>query len=156
MQALMLLNGIIHSNRAGPELCPDFRDWSLTKGDGMLKPDLPMRALSIRQPQAEAIMRGTKKFDSRKNVTHIRGRVLIYASQTRYSDQDESTMMNHYRIRDISCDELPRGVLLGTVELYDCEERAGNRWAWKLRKPQRAKKLRKPKNQPQPVWFTPY
>jgi hypothetical protein len=43
---------------------------------------------------------------------------------------------------------LPRGVLIGTVELYGCD--GGD---WHLRNPKRAKKLLKPKKQPQPVWF---
>ena len=46
---------------------------------------------------------------------------------------------------------LPRGVLIGTVELYGCD--GGD---WHLRNPKRAKKLLKPKKQPQPVWFYPF
>ena len=37
-----------------------------------------MRALSIRQPYAEAIMRGTKTSEFRSGPTSIRGRGLIY------------------------------------------------------------------------------
>jgi hypothetical protein len=37
----------------------------------------PMRALSIRQPHAEAILRGIKKIECRSRPTHVRGRVLI-------------------------------------------------------------------------------
>lgn len=37
-----------------------------------------MRALSIRQPHAEAILRGTKTTEYRSKATKIRGR--IYAS----------------------------------------------------------------------------
>jgi len=55
-------------------------------------------------------------------------------------------MMADYGIDDTTCDELPRGVLVGTVELYDCD--GGD---WHVRKPEQAKKLLKPKNQPQPV-----
>jgi len=40
-----------------------------------------MRALSIRQPHAEAIMRGIKKIEYRSGPTKTRGRIHIYASQ---------------------------------------------------------------------------
>ena len=39
-----------------------------------------MRALSIRQPYAEQILRGTKRFEYRSRPTTIRERVYIYAS----------------------------------------------------------------------------
>ena len=109
------------------------------------------RALSIRQPHAEAIMRGVKKIEYRSRPTHVRGRILIYAAQGRYSPADEAEMMEDYGMNDISSDHLPRGVLVGTVELHDCD---GGRWH--LRKPDRATKLLKPKNHPQPVWFYPF
>lgn len=40
------------------------------------------RALSIRQPYVEQIMRGTKRIEYRTMLTRIRDRVLIYASLT--------------------------------------------------------------------------
>ncbi len=111
----------------------------------------PVRALSIRQPHAEAIMRGVKKIEYRSGPTKIRGRILIYASLGRYSAKDESELMADYGIRDTTCGDLPRGVLIGTVELFDCD--GGN---WHVRKPERAEKLVPPTKQPQPVWFYPF
>lgn len=110
-----------------------------------------MRALSIRQPHAEAILRGVKPTEFRSKATKIRGRIYIYASLGRYSDEDEADMMADYGITDVTCDELPRGVLVGTVELHDCDE--GD---WHLRKPERLKELLKPAKHPQPVWFNPF
>jgi hypothetical protein len=109
-----------------------------------------MRALSIRQPHAEAIMRGVKKIEYRSRPTKVRGRICIYASRGRYPTDDEAEMMADYGIDDVECDDLPRGVLIGTVELHDCD--GGD---WHVRNPERAKRLRKPKNHPQPVWFNP-
>ncbi len=43
-----------------------------------------MRALSIRQPHAEAIMRRVKPIEYRTRPTHIRERVYIYAGLGRY------------------------------------------------------------------------
>ncbi|MFI5381540.1 MAG: hypothetical protein ACHRHE_19760 [Tepidisphaerales bacterium] len=60
-------------------------------------------------------------------------------------------MMARYRIRDVTCDQLPRGLLIGTVELIECD--GGN---WPVRKPERARKLVPPTRQPQPVWFYPF
>ena len=40
-----------------------------------------MRALSIRQPYAEQILRGTKLFEYRTRPTTIRERVYIYVSR---------------------------------------------------------------------------
>ena len=42
-------------------------------------------------------------------------------------------MMEEYGISDVSCDNLPRGVIVGTVELYDCDDDE-----WYLRNPERA------------------
>ncbi|MBX9653614.1 ASCH domain-containing protein [bacterium] len=109
------------------------------------------RALSIRQPHAEAIMREIKRIEYRSGPTKVRGRIFIYASKGRYSEQDESKWMKKYRITDINCDDLPRGMLIGTVELFDCD---GGQWH--LRRPERASKLVPPINQPQPIWFYPF
>jgi hypothetical protein len=109
------------------------------------------RALSVRQPHAEAIMRGVKKTEYRSRPTKIQGRIFIYASLGRYTKDEEADMMVEYGIDDLACDDLPRGVVIGTVDLHDCDE--GD---WHLRAPERAKTLRKPKKQPQPVWFTPF
>jgi hypothetical protein len=111
----------------------------------------PMRALSIRQPAAEAIMRGLKPIEYRSGPTNVRGRVQIYASRQRDSATDEAATMAEYGIRNVVCDNLPRGVLVGTVDLYDCD---GGEWY--VCDPRRATKFLKPKNQPQPVWFYPF
>ncbi|MCZ2340445.1 MAG: DEAD/DEAH box helicase family protein [Bacteroidales bacterium] len=110
-----------------------------------------MRALSIRQPFAEAILRGAKMSEFRSGPTSIRGRILIYASQTRYSDDEERQMASEYGIADVEPDDLLRGVIVGSVELYDC-----NGDEWLLRNPQRAAKPVEPTNRPNPVWFFPF
>lgn len=108
-----------------------------------------MIALSIRQPHAEAILRGIKKVEYRSQATNKRGRVLIYAS--RIPVADVPLWMKKYGIRDQAYDNLPRGVIVGSVEIYDC--RGGE---WQLRHPRRAAKLLKPRNRPQPLWFYPF
>ena len=114
-----------------------------------------MRALSIRQPHAEAIMRGIKKIEYRSRQTHIRERIYIYAAQGRYLADKEAEMMAYYGIEDVACDDLPRGVLLGTVDLWDCTG-DDDEYEWHVRTPERAKRLRKPTGRPQPGWFNPF
>jgi hypothetical protein len=53
-----------------------------------------MRALSIRQPHAEAIMRSVKTIEFRSRATRIRGRVYIYAGLGRYSAREEARMLD--------------------------------------------------------------
>jgi hypothetical protein len=41
----------------------------------------------------------------------------------------------------IAVDALPRGVLVGTVEIVDCEDLGGERFGWYLARPARANDL---------------
>ncbi|MBE7435438.1 MAG: ASCH domain-containing protein [Anaerolineales bacterium] len=109
--------------------------------------EIQNRALSVRQPLAEQIMRGTKKIEYRSRNTNIRGRVYIYASK--------KPRVDIYKKMKVEPGTFPAGVLVGTVEIVDCKEKSGE-YHWILAKPKRLKKLVKPKSQPQPVWFKPF
>jgi hypothetical protein len=50
-----------------------------------------LKALSIRQPWAELILRGDKTVEYRSQPTKIRGRIYIYAAQGK-SDADEAEL----------------------------------------------------------------
>ncbi|QVL30246.1 ASCH domain-containing protein [Telmatocola sphagniphila] len=115
----------------------------------------PVHALSIRQPHAEAIMRGIKDIEYRSKETKVRGRVMIYAAKGRSPFEHEMMDMADYGIRDILVDDLPRGVLIGSVDLYD-SKRTRQGGEWYLRKPIRFEKLKEPVNAPQPAWFYPF
>lgn len=115
-----------------------------------------MRALSIRQPDAEAIMRGIKKIEYRYGLTKVRERIYIYAGFGRYSQEEEAKMLAEYGIADITSDDLPRGVLIGTVELFDCTTNDGSRYEWHVRNPERATEPLKPTKHQKPVWFNPF
>ena len=52
-----------------------------------------MRALSVRQPHAEAIMRRVKKIEYRSRPTNIREVVYIYASRVRFQAATEAKLM---------------------------------------------------------------
>jgi hypothetical protein len=115
-----------------------------------------MRALSIRQPFAEAIMRGHKTIEYRSQPTAIRERIYIYASLGRYPEDEEEDMLAEYGITDVASNDLPRGVLVGTVELFDCTGEWDESCEWHLRKPERLKKPLKPVHRANPVWFHPF
>ncbi|MDX2032053.1 MAG: ASCH domain-containing protein [Blastocatellia bacterium] len=107
-----------------------------------------MRALSIRQPYAEMIMKGKKKIEYRSRSTKIRERVYIYASLTPGYEEAWADMK-------MSPGDLPTGVLIGTVEIVNCTGKK-DKYEWHLAKPIRAKRMIKPKRQPQPAWFYPF
>ena len=60
-------------------------------------------------------------------------------------------MLEEFGITDATADELPRGVIIGSVELHDSDE-----GKWYLRAPQRAIENVAPVNHPNPVWFYPF
>jgi hypothetical protein len=105
-------------------------------------------ALSITQPFAELIMLGKKRVEFRSQPTHVRGRVYIYASLGRFSQKDERELTQESGL-DVAL--LPRGVIVGSVELIGC-----NGGAWRLRHPERLARPLKPQRRPRPVWFRPF
>lgn len=114
-----------------------------------------MRALTILQPHAEAIMRRKKLAEYRPGPTTVRGRIHIYASLERLDAEDEEAWLGEYDIDDVSSDELPRGVIIGTVDLCDCTE-AGDVFMWHFMNPERVHELLAPKNKPMGIWFNPF
>jgi hypothetical protein len=84
-----------------------------------------MKALSIRQPFATLILLGVKQYEIRNWGTQYRGPLLIHASKTPDFQAADLCLMEPFRslLREAgyySSVDLPRGVLLGTVELLDC------------------------------------
>lgn len=115
---------------------------------------LTMRALSIRQPWVEEIMRGSKAIEYRSVSTNIRGTIYIYAGLGRYPKAEEASL-----VEDIGydIDDLPRGLIVGTVDIVDCvQNEAEGDFEWSLANPKRLKKFLKPTSRPNPVWFFPF
>ena len=126
-----------------------------------------MRALSVRQPWAELILRGVKTVEVRSRPTKVRERILIYASPIRIDAEQEASVAGRHAL---DVEALPRSVLLGTVEVVGCDplresdgvaagfeiRDATGCFAWRLARPERAHELLKPRRRPQPVWFYPY
>jgi ASCH domain len=126
-----------------------------------------MRALSIRQPWAELILLGHKTIEVRSKATHLRERIYIYAGHNRIEAEEEARIAAQF---DIDVDGLPRGVLVGTVEIIGCRpvEKSDSEGAcfeiddgtgfhaWVLDRPKRAEVLEKATRQPQPMFFNPF
>jgi hypothetical protein len=110
----------------------------------------PKRAISIRQPYAEQILRGIKVREYRSVPTRIRERVYIYASE-------RPGYWSDYDLLGFNKDELPRGVLVGTVDIVGCEAfPKTDGYAYLLANPRRLKRKVKPRKRPQPIWFYPF
>jgi hypothetical protein len=109
------------------------------------------RAISIRQPYVEQILRGDKTEEYRSMKTSIRERVYLYASQSSGADEAET-----YRDMGEEPGSFPTGLIVGTVEIIDCHwDDAMDCFAYSLAKPERLAAALKPINQPQPKFWLP-
>jgi hypothetical protein len=109
------------------------------------------RAISIRQPFAEAILRGLKKAEFRSVRTKIRERVWIYAS---LKDRDDEFAAPYWRKLKKEPGDLPKGVVVGSVEIVGCSPHPIEKYAYRLANPKRMRP-RKPIGQPCPVFWRP-
>jgi hypothetical protein len=108
-----------------------------------------MRALSIRQPYAELILRGIKTVEYRSRRTRIIGEAFyIYAART----PGELAGFD-----PLQCEpgDVPTGVIVGTATISRCVRNNG-RYDWHLTRVKRLRRHRKPAKHPQPSWFTPF
>lgn len=139
-----------------------------------------MRALSIRQPYAELILRGIKTIEYRSRATKVIGeRFWIYASLTQAAGDGRAEGERRAGIwsHDLSTTtapppwifelaeavklfgdvELPRGVIVGSAMIEKVErDPATTFFRWYLKDVERATTLRRPTGHPQPVWFRPF
>jgi hypothetical protein len=130
-----------------------------------------MRALSIRQPWAELILRGIKTVEYRSRPTRILGeRFFIYAAKgggpgawrvrrteniVVPTEPPPAWMAELAEALRLFPEDLPTGVIVGTAVIERVTPGDGV-FEWQLRDVERAKRLRKPKRHPQPVWFRPF
>ncbi len=124
-------------------------------------------ALGIRQPWAELILRGIKTVEVRSTDTRQRGTIYVYASK---KPADHSFAEEAIHRHGLDRESLPRGVLVGTVDLQasgpadeDDEDAAcvpaeylDGRFAWRLENPTRLSEPVVPRFLPYGVWFYPF
>jgi hypothetical protein len=83
-------------------------------------------AISLRQPNADRVVRGQLRRDSRSRPTRFRGWILVHASRT-FRREDAAKAGDR---------EPERGKLLGMVRLADCVA-DGKQWAYVWKSPRR-------------------
>jgi len=106
-----------------------------------------VRALTVKQPWAWAIIDAGKDIENRTWHTSYRGSLAIHAgsSATRTYHAWAQGWMAAIGVEAPELEDLPLGCVIGTVELVDCVRGSGSRWAmpdcwhWVLRKPQSCK-----------------
>lgn len=86
--------------------------------------------LSIRQPYAEAILRGLKTEEYRTWPTRQRGLIAIHASKT-----IQGEALEHFP--QLTRETLTTGALLGVVEVVECEPDGCGGFVWSLANPRR-------------------
>lgn len=132
-------------------------------------PDLdPQRiALGIQQPWAELILRGQKTLEIRSQSTQVRGRIYLYASRRSSSLPAAQNMVDQH---NLTLDTLPRGLLVGSVELVESRlavpadagsaclpaELLVRQYAWHFAAPERLASPVPVRFLPYGVWFYPF
>ena len=107
-------------------------------------PERLQRAISIRQPYVEQILRGTKKREFRSRPTRIRERVYVYAA-LRIADAAGTKL---------DLETLPKGVIVGSVEIVNCID-LGECFGYVLKNPRRYRFPVVAHDQPQPSFWRP-
>jgi hypothetical protein len=109
-----------------------------------------VKALSLTQPWASLVIAGAKRIETRSWRTEYRGLLAIHASKR--LPPDVAWVAREFGIPESDIQALPRGAVLGTVELVDVrraedvmaqlsqlEKELGDyspgRWAWLLKSP---------------------
>jgi ASCH domain len=83
-----------------------------------------MRALTIRQPWASLMVAGEKDVENRGWTTRYRGALAIHAGQRLDEDLKPWQRSIVQRI-----DDLPRGAIIGIVDLVDVVRDSRSQWA---------------------------
>lgn len=129
--------------------------------------DRSLPALGVRQPWAELILRGIKTIEVRVVPTQVRGPIYVYASR---KAGDGEIVEGAAGRHGLDVGSLPRGVLVGTVELVDCRlctaadaaascvptDALHGRYGWQLVNPRRLAEPLKPRFLPYGIWFYPF
>lgn len=86
-----------------------------------------MKALSIRQPWAWAILHLGKDVENRTWLTRITGRVMLHASQ-KYDHEGAKWIEENFGIVPPGQNDLPRGGFVGSVEIVGCVDKMASKW----------------------------
>lgn len=129
--------------------------------------DKNLIGLGIRQPWVELILAGAKTIEVRSQPTKLRGSIYIYAAKKVSNIADAQSAAD---TATLNIDALPRGMVVGTVEIVNCRPASPNdvgrscvspellvgQYAWELRNPFRFDIPVRPRFLPYGVWFYPF
>lgn len=105
-----------------------------------------MKALSIRQPWASLIVLGIKDIENRTWATRERGTILVHASRSMTREEHEdaiefavdairtdprhigSAKTRTLRELGFAFEDLPRGGIIGQVDIIDCVRTSNSPW----------------------------
>ncbi len=99
--------------------------------------DLPIKALSIRQPWVWAILHAGKRVENRPRRFHYRGPICLHASLYEPRLLDDAEFVKTWRKAHGYEGEFPateitaqskRGGIVGTAEIVDCVEQSDSPW----------------------------
>lgn len=133
----------------------------------MTRLDPQQIALGIQQPWIELILRGIKTIELRNMSTRQRGRIYLYASRRPSKHPAAPQAIEQH---GLSLDELPAGVLVGSVEIVDVVRALPEHaeaacvaaslltktYGWVLARPERFKVPVAIEYLPYGVWFYPF
>lgn len=100
-----------------------------------------MKALTIKQPWASAIIYGSKDVENRSWKTNHRGPLVVHAGAGKFTDFDVGQWAKGRGVR-IPVDR-PTGAILGIVDVVNCVKGHDSPWAiegqwhWILKNPKR-------------------
>jgi hypothetical protein len=86
-----------------------------------------MKALSIQQPWAYAILYCGKDIENRDWYTPVRGRILIHAGK-KINLGDLYYIEGNYGVTLPKAEDLQRGGIIGSVEIVDCVMKSDSKW----------------------------
>jgi len=82
-----------------------------------------MKAITIRQPWVHCIFHCGKDIENRSRRKLYKGPIVIHAASTLYKGKGLPTDEDLPSVKD-----LPRGCLVGTVDIVDCVEHSKSKW----------------------------
>lgn len=86
-----------------------------------------VRTLSVKQPWAWAILHGGKDIENRSKRTHVRGTITLHASASAPDGEALRWLRDTHGL--VPPSELPRGAVVGIVDIVDCVDDSASAWA---------------------------
>lgn len=90
-----------------------------------------MKAITVKPVWAWAIIHAGKNIENRSWRTHYRGTVAIHASKnmTRWEYEEAKDYLPRRARKELPAfEDMPKGAILGVVELVDCVTESKSRW----------------------------